>query len=130
MVGAQEGDLAAFYKVEPKILFEFRAERDAFITNVDALSLGRAALFAGAGRITAEQDVDPHAGIRLRKKSGQLVKKDEVIATVYSSRNDSKQIIQDCLKKGIRFSADGESQNYAKRPLFLGKIDSNGWSEM
>jgi len=130
LVQAQEGDIESFNNADPQILFEYRADRDAFISKVDALALGRAALFAGAGRITAEQAVDPNAGVRLRKKSGQFVKKDEVLATVYSKKNDASASILECLKSGFHLAENTESPNYAKTPLLIGKIDSDGWAEM
>ena len=83
MIAAQGGDpdapLATSHHVE-----EVRAERDGYITRLDALGLGIAAWRLGAGRERKEDPVQAGAGINLRKQLGDEVRKGDVIMTLHT----------------------------------------------
>lgn len=61
------------------------APRDGYVGSADAERIGLAALTLGAGRMTKEDRIDHTAGIILKKKSGDPVKRGDVIATLHSS---------------------------------------------
>ncbi|MCP4614898.1 MAG: hypothetical protein GY844_00550, partial [Bradyrhizobium sp.] len=65
----------------------FKAKRAGYITRFDALLAGRAGVALGAGRDRMEDKLDYGAGILLRRKVGDRVKKGEEIARLYSSSN-------------------------------------------
>ena len=89
MVEAQGGDPAwirdpsrfptASYKKE------VLSPTDGYITAVDTEGYGTAALLLGAGRSKKEDDIDFAAGIYLAKKTGDSVRRGDVIATLYAS---------------------------------------------
>jgi pyrimidine-nucleoside phosphorylase/thymidine phosphorylase len=58
------------------------APRAGFVTAMDALRVGRAAVALGAGRDKKTDAVDPAAGILLRKKPGDAVQAGEPIMTL------------------------------------------------
>lgn len=58
--------------------------------HIDAKTAGMAGVLLGAGRNTMEDVIDYGAGIWLDKKSGDAVKKGDVIATLYAS--DKKRL--------------------------------------
>ena len=60
------------------------------ITKLDAETIGKVSLALGAGRLKKEDDIDLDAGIVFEKKLGDIVKPDDVIATLYS--NDSGKL--------------------------------------
>ncbi len=62
---------------------EIRANAKGYVTGIDPLELGLAAVALGAGRTRADQAVDPVVGIVLGKKLGDAVAKGEVLATVH-----------------------------------------------
>ena len=68
---------------------EVKSEREGYICRVDTESYGLASLALGAGRNTAEDEIDYSAGIILNKKTGDFVKKGELIATLYSNNKSS-----------------------------------------
>ncbi len=59
---------------------------EGYIRRADAEAYGFASLALGAGRNTAEDTIDPAAGIVLKKKTGDLVRKGEEIATLYAGK--------------------------------------------
>ncbi|MEW6545526.1 MAG: thymidine phosphorylase [Bacillota bacterium] len=61
----------------------FRARGGGYVTRVDALLVGRAAMVLGAGRARKEDRIDPSVGIVLRRKVGDEVCRDDVLAEVH-----------------------------------------------
>ena len=48
----------------------------------------------GAGRATKEDTIDMAAGVVLRKKIGDYVKKGDVIATVYTNKEEYQPMVE------------------------------------
>lgn len=65
--------------------YEIKAEKDGYIVRSDAEGYGTAALILGAGRNKKDDNIDKGAGIVLLKKTGDKVKKGDVVARLYSS---------------------------------------------
>ena len=65
---------------------EVNASRDGFISGVDALEIGRAAVAMGAGRARADDVVDPCVSIEVLAKPGDRVAEGNVLARVYLHR--------------------------------------------
>lgn len=87
-IGEQGGDVA--YAKDPSLFgestytFNIVADRDAYIAGCQAEQIGIAAMVLGAGRKTKEDIIEPKAGIRLFKKTGDAIKAGDVIATLYT----------------------------------------------
>ena len=75
--------------------FEIKAEKDGYLSKMDAESIGIASVILGAGRETKEDTIDMSAGIILNKKTGDKVLQGDTLATLYScnekSFNSSKE---------------------------------------
>ena len=82
-------DPDAYFK-DAKLKFEFKAPAAGYVQHIDAKTAGMAGVLLGAGRNTMEDAIDYGAGIWLDKKSGDAVKKGDVIATIYAS--DKKRL--------------------------------------
>ena len=93
MVKAQGGDdsvvrdYSKFAKAPYKA--EVKAERDGFITKMNAEEIGETSVVLGAGRETKESKIDFSAGLILHKKSGDAVKKGDVLVTLYTSKQEA-----------------------------------------
>jgi pyrimidine-nucleoside phosphorylase len=59
------------------------AVTSGFVTRVDALEVGLAAVMMGAGRTRADQSVDPAVGILIERKTGDAVTAGEPLARVH-----------------------------------------------
>lgn len=66
---------------------DFVAERDGYITKIQADTVGKASLLLGAGRTRLEDEIDFTAGIIFKKSYGDTVKKGDVIATLHSGKD-------------------------------------------
>lgn len=62
---------------------EVKAVKSGFIMDMDALSIGKAAMLLGAGRETKADEIDPSVGIELHKKIGDYINVGDTIATLF-----------------------------------------------
>ena len=93
-IAAQGGEAGVVddYSLLPQhsLAKEFLADRDGFVQKIEARRIGLASQHTGAGRATKEDTIDLSAGIIVRKKTGEAVRKGEVLATLYG--NDEKKL--------------------------------------
>jgi len=61
------------------------APRDGFVTRLDARRIGHAGVLIGAGRAHKEQALDYGAGLVLRKKVGDRVRRGEALAELHAA---------------------------------------------
>lgn len=125
MVEAQGGDRRYVYDYE---LFakapycrEVKAQADGFIVHMDAQSVGVTSTMLGAGRETKESVIDMSAGILLKKKIGDAVKKDDVIAKLYASE---ERLFDEAEKRYQSAVVIGKNRP-EKKPLILARVENN-----
>ena len=99
MVEAQGGNKEYIYHPElfpvSKNIVEVRSSRDGFVSEINALEIGEAAMKLGAGRATKEDVIDPTAGIILAKKVGDKVSKGDLLCTVYTNVEKFEDILKE-----------------------------------
>lgn len=83
---------------------EVIAERDGYISAMDAELIGRAAMTLGAGRATKEDEIDYGAGIVLEKKMPDKLSRGDLIATLYSSDEGKFEGAESLLLSAITLS--------------------------
>ncbi len=108
MIEAQGGDLgvfddcAGFHKPGATVVVE--AWESGFVAEMDTTALGWAVQRTGAGRETAGEPVDAHAGIVFHARRGARVEKGQPLATIYATRAEMLDEPAAILKRAIRFS--------------------------
>ncbi len=108
MVQTQGGDVR--YIDEPErfekaeVTEELTAQADGYIVKMNTEGFGIAAGMLGAGRETKESTIDNSAGILVKKKTGEYVKKGDVLAVCCGSRPEqvtrALAYLQDCIVIG------------------------------
>lgn len=98
LIKEQGGNLDKL-KVSPKKQM-IRAEVDGTIKAIDALAVGKLSIELGAGRKTKEDKIDYTVGIKLNKLVGDMVKKGDVLATLYVNEKINLDIIDTIFKIG------------------------------
>jgi pyrimidine-nucleoside phosphorylase len=68
---------------------EVHAEADGYVAAIDAEAIGLAAMRLGAGRRTKEEAIDHAAGITLKKKVGDAVKRGEMLCILHTNLTDA-----------------------------------------
>ncbi|MFA7422347.1 MAG: pyrimidine-nucleoside phosphorylase [Acholeplasmataceae bacterium] len=106
LVEAQGGDVDKIKNPEQllsKNKVEILVQKDGYITEMNALDIGKAAMRLGAGRETKEDVILLDVGIDLHKKIGDQVKKGDVLATLYvkdKGIEEAKKLILDAISIG------------------------------
>lgn len=98
---AQGGDIS--YLLDPskfpvaKNLIPVYAKEGGYVERIDSLSIGVTSMKLGGGRATMEDVIDMSAGILLNKKIGDHVEKGELLATLYTNKEDASFAYEDVL---------------------------------
>ena len=96
-VQAQGGDVAQIENPDllPKAdsIIPVKASQSGYVHQIDALSIGLAAMKLGAGRATKDDLIDLAVGVVLDKKVGDSVGEGDVLAYIHANRVDNEEAI-------------------------------------
>lgn len=81
--------------------FEIKSDKDGFVSEMDSFDIGMASVELGAGREKKEDDVDPQAGIVLKKKIGDKIAKGETILTGFTNKPSAIEAASDQLFRAV-----------------------------
>lgn len=95
------------------------APRDGYIVRMDTAGCGTASSMLGAGRVTVDSVIDPAAGIILKKKTGDAVKAGDVLAELYTSK---EELLADAQKRYLEAIAIGDDRP-CEKPLILARVE-------
>lgn len=92
MVEGQGGDIRVLNDFglfkQPLYKYEVKAWKKGYISGMKAMEIGILSMNLGAGRSKKTDPIDYSAGIKLNKKPGDPVEKDETLATFYSDKEN------------------------------------------
>lgn len=100
---------------------EVLAERDGFITKMNAEEIGETSVVLGAGRETKESDIDFSAGLILHKKFGDAVKKGESLVTLYTSKESALKNAEQMYREAVSIGDDKPE----KEPLVYARVEKD-----
>lgn len=126
IVEEQGGDVEMIKSTEkyPKAEYEFEIKSDkaGFVSEMDSFEIGMASVELGAGRKKKEDDVDPQAGIVLKKKIGDKIVKGETILTGYTNKPSTIEAASDQLFGAVTIAEAKPEEVH----LVSHTIDKNG----
>ena len=97
-VKAQGGDVEYIDHPEKfpvsKNLIEIKSEKEGYIKTIDALAIGLGSCHLGGGRMKITDTIDMSTGIILNKKVGDFAKKDELLCTLHTNKENVDSIIE------------------------------------
>ncbi|MEO8513893.1 MAG: thymidine phosphorylase [Ignavibacteria bacterium] len=106
MVELQGGDTKVIKNMslypQAKFSAEIKADDAGFISELDALTFGLAAVNLGCGRRTIEDKIDFSAAILLDKNCGDEIKANDVICRIYGETEEKVSSTKEMLQKGIK----------------------------
>lgn len=95
LIQTQGGDVAYIENIEllpkAKYIMPVCATKDGYVKVLNAKCVGEISMHLGAGRVRKEDSIDPAVGIVLKKKVGDKVEKDEVLAYVHANSEKKGQ---------------------------------------
>ena len=89
---------------------------------MDTEKCGIASVLLGAGRETKDSPVDISAGILLHKKTGDRVKKGDVLATMYTSKEELFASAEEKYYSAITIGQDAVTP----KPLVYARVTKDG----
>jgi len=93
-----------------KYHYIFESERGGYVSDVDALEFGLLAMDLGAGRKTISDVIDYKAGIRLHKKIGDFVERNEPFAEVFTDLEINEDLIKERILNAFSISPNRVAQ--------------------
>lgn len=125
-IAAQGGDASVCddYSILPQSKHQVAlpAEKDGYISKINAYEVGMTAIDIGAGRRQKEDTIDHSAGFVFNKKVGDKIKKSEKILTIHTNNPVIIDAAKDRLKKAISIT----HKKITKPKMILYLIDKNG----
>jgi thymidine phosphorylase len=109
MIEAQGGDSSAELSLGSS-RDVVHAERDGYVTRVDAMDVGLAAWRLGAGRARKEDAVSPGAGVRCLVREGDQVATGQPLFELYADDEDHLQRGRDSLTTALQWSDDAPTR--------------------
>ena len=70
------------------------SEKEGYLHTLNALNLGLSSMRLGAGRETINDNIDVSAGILLNKKVGDYIKCGDLLATIYTSKDNYQEELE------------------------------------
>ncbi|MCA1022737.1 pyrimidine-nucleoside phosphorylase [Halobacillus litoralis] len=120
LIEAQGGDVSMVDDLsklpQAKYQVEVPAEKDGFVSAIDAESIGVAAMYLGAGRATKDDEINHGVGITMKKKIGDSVKAGEPLVVLLSDDEQPEDSIQK-VKQAYTISND-----VVKKPTLIHNI--------
>ena len=129
LVEAQQGDASVLHDPASRDgaapVAEVHAPEHAhgYVADLDALAPGHLAMAMGAGRRTKDDAVDPTAGIVLHKKPGDAIAPGDVLASLYTKKNDALARFSTTLQTAYAFSETQPDPT----SMLLDRYTKDGW---
>ncbi len=119
MIAKQGGDVDAPLP-KAKETHEVIADKDGYLTKLDALSVGVAAWRLGAGRARKEDSVQAGAGIVWSATHGEPVKKGQTLFTLHTDDSARFELALESLMNGFEIGSEAEVKG--RFPLIIDRI--------
>ncbi len=98
LVKAQGGDESYIYEptkfTDSKYHIEVLSNKAGYVSHIDALAIGNAAMMLGAGREKIGDVIDHSVGIILNKKVNDKISEGESLATLYANKENVDNVIE------------------------------------
>ncbi len=101
-------------------------EAEGYVADLDALSIGQAAVELGAGRQTKEASVDPVAGLTQLKKPGDPISEGDVLARLHAGGVPDLEAVRAVVRGAYAFSDTPPPT----APALQARYDAEGWTRL
>ena len=112
-------DYSLFKKAKIKV--DVVSKNEGYISRINTLTIGRASMILGAGRETKLSIIDHSAGIILNKKTGDKVGKGEVLATLYTDKEEELEQAKKVLEEAYEYT----DEKPELKKIILAYVDKN-----
>jgi len=110
IIAAQNGDTNYLYDTslfeKASITHDILAPESGYISHMNAEGCGLASCMLGAGRQTADDEIDYSAGIMLKFKTGDFVSKGDILAMFHTNKFENIAPAAEVFLKGFKFQTE------------------------
>jgi len=99
-----------------------KAQKSGYVVSTDAQAIGISAMLLGAGRTTKEDEIDPSVGIVMKKRLGERVEAEDILAEFYVNSNEHFEEALEVFENAVKIGEDKP----ADRPLVYGAVTDKG----
>lgn len=114
-ISAQGGNTAQIENTDllpkAKIIYEILSSESGYIEKMQAEVIGSSSVILGAGRVTKDDIIDYSAGIILHKKTGDKVKKGDVLAELHTNNEGKLKDAEKLFLSALSFSDKEPEKN-------------------
>jgi thymidine phosphorylase len=122
MITAQGGDPRAVDSpsvfARANVIVEWKSPRGGFIRAIDTHAVGNAGIALGAGRVRAEDTIDPAVGFVFKRNTGDKIRAGDLLVTVHAASERAAEEALARLEKAVEL---GDSAP-ADVPLVLERV--------
>lgn len=90
---------------QPKYKKDVFAENEGYLYSINAQNVGIATAVLGAGRHTKEDVIDPAVGVVMKKRVGDVIKKDDVLAQIWSNSEKKTKKCKEMLLQSMHIDS-------------------------
>jgi len=85
-------------------IHKLKSEQNGIVSHMDTYEIGMASVNLGAGRLRAEDSVDPRAGVVLHKKIGDTVAGGDILLTIHTNKPERVKPVLQQLRRAIKIT--------------------------
>jgi pyrimidine-nucleoside phosphorylase len=126
MVRQQGGEAAVIEDLsllpQAKHVIPVASEKEGYIFSMDTQRIGLSVLLTGAGRSRKEDDIDPAAGLVMKRRAGDYVKEGDVLAEIHLNNKGMYEEAANTFLGAIAITEDRPKP----KPLVLGIVTKDG----
>ncbi len=107
---------------QAEYLIEVKSKKTGYIQELNPRKIGLTAMRIGAGRKTKKDTIDPAAGIKLNKKYGNKVEKNELLATLHINNKELKDKAVNSIYNSFKIGENKPAKRNLIYDYFTGEI--------
>ena len=110
LVELQNGDTSLLKNPEKypksKIAEKIFADKSGYVKSIDVYQIGMSAIELGGGRLSKVDTIDPKAGIVFHPKIGSKIKKGDLIAEIFTDKENAVDEVKQKITNAIKLSKE------------------------
>lgn len=115
-INYQDGNINISYvSNKPKYKYEVFSNKKGYISEINTEEMGKISILLGAGRVVKEDIIDYSAGIELNKKVNDYIENNELLGTLYTSKEINISMVKGLFLNSILV----KSEKIKEMPLIL-----------
>ena len=88
----------------PEASYTFEKASQLYVSSINGKAIGNAVQILGGGRAAKDEKIDLSVGVRLLKKTGDIIKKQEALAIIYANNEEKCNLAEEIVREAFGIS--------------------------